>query len=158
MRGVTSCLQNRSKNICSQFKFNERYIIIDLALLNSTAGLKWFEFDQNNSGGFYIENDVVGSRVFVQAPSAEEASNIAAELTEPYSEFCECCGERWWIFKTEDDGYDVPTVYQKPIVSNGRFNENALSWFGEQAVFYPYNGTPLVLTIDLIKQHNESVE
>lgn len=73
--------------------------MIDLALLNSTAGLKWFEIDQNNSGGYYIENDVVGSKLFVQAPSAEEANAIAAELTEPYSEYCECCGERWYLIK-----------------------------------------------------------
>lgn len=132
--------------------------MIDLVLLNSTAGLKWFVFDQNNSGGYYIENDVVGSKLFVQAPSAEEASNIAAELTEPYSEFCECCGERWYLYNAESDGYNVPTVYDKPVVVNGRIDEKAIGWFGEQAVFYPYNGTPLVLTIDLIKQHNESVE
>ena len=57
--------------------------MIDLSTLNRTLGLKWFEFDQNNSGGYYIENDVVGSKIFVQAPSAKEASAIAAELTEP---------------------------------------------------------------------------
>ena len=131
--------------------------IIQPAELNNVK-LKWFEFDQNNSGGYYIENDVVGSKIFVQAPSAKEACDIAAELTEPYSEYCECCGERWWIFKSEHDGYDVPTVYQKPIVSNGRFNENALSLFGKQAVFYPYNKPPLILTKDLIKQLNSSVK
>ena len=132
--------------------------MFDLSALNGTLGLKWFEFDQNNSGGYYIENDVVGSRVFVQAPSAEEASNIAADLTEPYSEFCECCGERWHLYKAESEGYDVPTVYDKPVVVNGRIDENALCLFGEQAVFYPYNKPPVVLTIDDIKQHNESVE
>lgn len=35
--------------------------------------LKWFNFNQNNSGGYYIENDEVGSDVYIQAVDAKTA-------------------------------------------------------------------------------------
>jgi biotin carboxylase len=78
--------------------------------------MKWFHYDQNNSGGYFIVNDVVAEDVYIQAPSAAEAEERAEEIFEPYSQFCDCCGRRWTFgYMSDADGYDVPTNYDVPI-------------------------------------------
>lgn len=55
--------------------------------------LKWFLFQQNNSGGYFVRDENQAEYVFVQAHSAEEAkSRIEDKLDYNY---CECCGARW---------------------------------------------------------------
>ena len=97
--------------------------------------LKWYHFRQNNSGGYFIENEIVGEDVFIQAHSAKEAVHIADKLFEGYSEYCDCCGERWYTWLDEDDGYDVPTKYRTPI-------SEGYETFGKggYAVLHWYNG------------------
>lgn len=61
--------------------------------------LKWFEYDQNNSGGSFVINDErgLGPRVYIQAHSHIEA-NAIAETKGIYFDGegdCECCGNRW---------------------------------------------------------------
>lgn len=48
------------------------------------CNLKWWHFNQNNSGGYYIESDVVGTDVFIQAKSSREAADKAYALFEDY--------------------------------------------------------------------------
>ena len=79
--------------------------------------LKWFHFDQNNSGGYFIVNDTVAEDVYIQAENAEQATVRAEAILEPYSEYCHCCGERWSYYIGDDDGYDVPTKYATPITN-----------------------------------------
>lgn len=101
--------------------------------MSDVATLKWFHFAQNNSGGYFIVNDVVAEDVFIQAASAEEASQRAVKLFEPYSEYCECCGERWSYYMN-DDGYDVPTMYDTPIT------DVRASTYHKQARLHHYDG------------------
>lgn len=77
--------------------------------------MKWFYFDQNNSGGYFIQNDQVGHGFFVQAETAREADTKAEKIVEDYSDYCECCGVRWDIWSGEDDGHDVPKIYGDPL-------------------------------------------
>lgn len=102
--------------------------------MGDVATLKWFHFDQNNSGGYFIVNDVVAEDVFIQEASAEEASQRAVKLFEPYSEYCECCGERWYPHARESEGYDVPTRYGRPITEQGP------GLFRKQARLHHYDG------------------
>ncbi len=85
----------------------------DLSVLPKT--LKWFHLDQNNSGGYFIQNDVVSEDVFVQAYNAEQATAIARNIVKDYSEYCECCGERWWECFDDSEGTEVPSRYGKSI-------------------------------------------
>lgn len=97
--------------------------------------MKWFYFSQNNSGGNFVENDVVCEMVFIQARSAREAVNMADNLFEPYSDYCPCCGPRWSTDYIEDaDGHDVPTVYEKPL------SETEASFFREKAILHYADG------------------
>lgn len=75
----------------------------------------FYRFDQNNSGGSFIQNDEVASYVFIEANSADEA-NARAESIGIYFNGCDddrdcpCCGDRWssaW----SDDGMDEPMIY-----------------------------------------------
>ena len=96
--------------------------------------LKWYETRQNNSGGRFIVDDAVAHFVLVQATSAQEAQRKLEELTEPSSDdWCECCGERWYISVAEGDGTDKPTLYDKPL-------EEYDAWFRDEARLHYYNG------------------
>lgn len=75
--------------------------------------MKFYEFDQNNSGGgFVIDEEVgIGPRVWIQAFDANEANVIAERLGLYFDGVdddmdCECCGDRW-LEASEYDGEDV---------------------------------------------------
>jgi hypothetical protein len=50
---------------------------------------------QNNSGGYFIENEEVHCYVAVEEIDKARAINKFYEIVRPYSSFCPCCGERW---------------------------------------------------------------
>ena len=107
-----------------------------------TLELKWYEFRQNNSGGYYIRGDFVSDVVFIQAESYSKADEILAEMVdrEEAWEYCECCGERWCSYYNE--GSEFPKHLGKPV-SEGvdlydksgyilfhGFNGKTLKWSG----------------------------
>lgn len=77
--------------------------------------MKWWTFSQNNSGGYFIENDVVDQYVLVQAPSFKVANLIFNDLVSGYTEYCECCGERWDYSPYNDEGDDEPEIYGESV-------------------------------------------
>lgn len=67
-------------------------------VLEKTYG--WYEFHQNNSGGFFEVNDDVAPTVLIQAGSAKEANSKAQEIGIYFDgcrdgRDCNCCGDRW---------------------------------------------------------------
>ena len=98
--------------------------------------MKWFEFSQNNSGGYFIDNDDVCETVFIQARSAYEALNMAKFLFEPYSEYCGCCGERWSYYVDDSDGTDVPMIYGVSIyeAAEGLFRKKCILHYADGRV------------------------
>ena len=97
--------------------------------------LKWFHFDQNNSGGYFLVNEDVAEDVYIQAENAEHAQDRARAIFFPYREFCECCGERWTIdYIRDEDGYDVPTKYDVDI------DEIVAEHFSKQARLHHLDG------------------
>lgn len=97
--------------------------------------LKWYELDQNNSGGYFIRNEDVRSTVLIQAISPEDAEARASSIISGYTSYCECCGERWHVWFNESDGKEVPSLYDTPI------EEVQPNWFREDAVLYYFDGT-----------------
>jgi hypothetical protein len=96
--------------------------------------LKWFHFSQNNSGGYFINNEVVDEDVFIQATSAKDATSKAEDLFAPYSQYCSCCGPRWSYWLDDEDGHAEPTVYDEPI------HQIKASTFRKQAKLHYYDG------------------
>jgi hypothetical protein len=77
--------------------------------------MKWYTFSQNNSGGYFVDDDNVCEIVSIQARNAESAVRFARHIMDN-SDSCPCCGDRWSFYMDESDGYDVPTVYGRPLV------------------------------------------
>lgn len=76
--------------------------------------LKWWCASQNNSGGYFVQDENVAEEVFIQAPSYAVALDRANEITDPSGEdWCECCGERWETLP--DAPEDRPMIYGKPL-------------------------------------------
>lgn len=73
---------------------------------------KFFEYHQNNSGGFFKSPAV---HVIVEAHTANEADTRAVELGLYFdgSGDCSCCGNRW--YRSYRDGSDSPSVYSLSI-------------------------------------------
>ena len=97
--------------------------------------MKFYTINQNNSGGFFIENDDVHHMICVEASSAKNAESMMERITAPHSDYCECCGERWYISLSESDGFNYPT--------NG-YGENLetcdAGMFRDQAIIYYASG------------------
>lgn len=104
--------------------------MVDLGMSKETVelDLKWWHFNQNNSGGYFIINDVVSEDVFIQERSAKAARSKAESVFEDYSQYCGCCGERWSYWIDDEDGTDEPQIYGEPISSpeaGGMFHDLA---------------------------------
>lgn len=76
--------------------------------------LKWFCFDQNNSGGSFVIDDNVAHTVFVQARNADEAVQKAEKFCDN-SDSCPCCGDRWSFWVDDSDGHDEPQRYGEKL-------------------------------------------
>lgn len=79
--------------------------------MKRTLETKFFTFNQNNSGGYFIINDYVAKHLIIEAINVREAINRMRDITQDYSTYCACCGERWSSWKYEEDGEEVPTVW-----------------------------------------------
>ena len=90
-------------------------------------------FEQNNSGGYLLENEEygIGSYIIVESDTIKEALRRLQQIADDYDEsqndhsfheYCECCGERWdtW-FKDDSDLHEVPSVDGKPFKESGWF-------------------------------------
>lgn len=95
---------------------------------------KWFRFNQNNSGGYFHDDENVTHDVFVEAPSAKEAIQRAEVIFENYSDYCDCCGERWGYWVDDEDGKLVPESYGIPVT------ECESSPYQEHYILYPLIG------------------
>ena len=84
----------------------------DLAGCLVKHNLKWFLFQQNNSGGYFDVDNKVCHRVFIQATNASEAEDIAEGLGIYFNGVdngndCGCCGDRW----SSADIVELPVKY-----------------------------------------------
>jgi hypothetical protein len=80
----------------------------------------FFCFTQNNSFGYFDEDDVAQAYVIIEASSPEEANSRAVEVGLYFNgtdngNDCSCCGDRWYPAWSDDDGDDHPSIYGTPI-------------------------------------------
>lgn len=83
--------------------------------------------EQNNSGGYYIEDDKygIGCYIIIEADNIKEAKIRLEQIADNYDEsqnehsfyeYCECCGDRWDVwYKDDSDLFEVPSIDEKPI-------------------------------------------
>lgn len=128
--------------------------------------LKWYKYDQNNSGGFFIRNDRVAHTVLVQAANNRIADLVAQDIGIYFDgcsndRDCYCCGDRWYraynpvekfdVYTPydEDDNYNPRTVEYNDIESMAQAIANAESFagVGENAcILYYFDGTKHIFT------------
>lgn len=81
--------------------------------MEKTIEVKYYDLDQNNSGGYlmYDEYAGIGAHVIIEATSEEQATALAGDIVSDYSAYCECCGDRWslgyWSYSTYDTVQDA---------------------------------------------------
>ena len=75
--------------------------------------MKFYFFDQNNSGGSFVVDDKLCHRVIIEASNVDEAIDIAENMGIYFDgcstgNDCECCGDRWY---RPYDGHEYPYAY-----------------------------------------------
>lgn len=81
---------------------------------------KFYNFNQNNSGGYFDDDENVSQFVIIEAHSPKEANTIAETMGIYFDGCdkgvdCECCGDRWGELDEYDKGYSEPLIYGKPV-------------------------------------------
>lgn len=79
---------------------------------------KFYLFDQNNSGGVFIDPAI---QVYVEADSPEEANERAEYFGvyfDPECEMdCRCCGSRWYEASEWSTAYDEESAIPMPTTA-----------------------------------------
>lgn len=101
------------------------------------SDLKWWCIDQNNSGGYFFEDNNVGTSVFFQGESLDSIQDKIEGILSGYREYCPCCGERWDDdCLTEADGETIPMRYGRSIMSHS----DDRYWDGDGYILYYADG------------------
>lgn len=94
---------------------------------------KFYTYSQNNSGGWFENNENVCEYVIIEAKSAEHANNIAESIGIYFDGCsdgidCSCCGDRWYEQCDDKNGEDEPMIYGKSVheMTNSLFRSECI--------------------------------
>lgn len=113
--------------------------------MKRTISTMFFTFAQNNSGGYFIKNDLVSEWVIVEARNSKEAASLMSDICEDYMEYCPCCGERWDLDSEYLKEYDEPRIYGEPFVELFKdewYSDNIVTihYYDGEKMSYDLNG------------------
>lgn len=97
------------------------------------TSLKWFAFSQNNSGGFFEDDENVCEIVLIQAENAALAV-AKADTFMDNSNSCPCCGDRWSFWVDDSDGRDTPEYFGESV------HDITKTWCREKAILHYADG------------------
>lgn len=111
----------------------------------SESNLYYYTLHQNNSGGYYIQNEDVDAFVSIQAHNVEEAQSIAEEILDCYRDYCPCCGERW-----DDDFLREKNASIEPLIYNKSYKEMKDEFWcrNNKIIIYHYDGTKEIYDLE----------
>lgn len=74
--------------------------------------MAFYQWNQNNSGGFFVVDDKLCHRIIIEASTLDEAEQKAFDMGVYYNGCedgtdCDCCGDRWY----DADTVDIPSEY-----------------------------------------------
>jgi hypothetical protein len=101
--------------------------------MKAEIDVKWFHFNQNNSGGKFVVNENVCEDVLIQAANAEQAIAKAHRIMDN-SDSCPCCGDRWSFWVDDSDGTEEPEIYGEKL------SEKKRSLFRDEARLHHFDG------------------
>lgn len=103
--------------------------------MEKIVSTQFYIYTQNNSGGYFIQNDDVRAILVVEAQNGKEAAQKAEDICENYMEYCSCCGERWRFYEDKIGTESLDELRKKVTTDKWAIS------FGESAVIYYYDGT-----------------
>lgn len=117
--------------------------------------LQWFEFNQNNSGGHFVVDDKGCHRVWIQAPSQEDAVEQAKSLGMYFNGVeagfdCRCCGDRWnepWRATELPVDYGENGTFET-IEQYAQFLADRYGWTSPDGRLYYADGTVKEISAD----------
>jgi hypothetical protein len=108
--------------------------------------MKWFQFDQNNSGGSFVVDDKLCHRLFIEAKSEGIANAIAEDMGVYFNGVrdgydCDCCGDRWYR------GEEIDLSSTKTVEEYAQELANQYGWTSPDArIFYDNGATVHIFT------------
>ena len=78
---------------------------------------KFYTVHQNNSGGYFMLDEAagIGHYIIIEANNIDECLSRLKHITREFTEYCECCGERWMDYFDEEDGMEVPMIHYEKV-------------------------------------------
>lgn len=73
----------------------------------------FYTVSQNNSGGYFINNEDVAEYLIIEAHNNDDYEDKLEKITDKYSEYCPCCGERWSSWN--DGGTEEPKIHGETL-------------------------------------------
>lgn len=89
-------------------KFEEK---VQVTKQNQPTSMKWYQYHQNNSGGYYVEP---AQNVWVQGSDCSDIVRRFEALGFDDS-YCPCCGERWSHPYDDSELSDEPEFYGEKL-------------------------------------------
>lgn len=84
---------------------------------NKDKDMAFYSFKQNNSGGYFLIDDVVSVHIVIEETTMKKAIKKARSITKKHREFCYCCGKRWSFNEWHvDEHAEVPNDLTYPAI------------------------------------------
>ena len=100
-------------------------------------------FKQNNSGGYFIQDENVDVFVIIEGDSLRDILDRANDIFRDYRQYCRCCGERW-----DDDWKDNNDIDKEPMLYDESVYEFNDPWFkGDKVIIHRKNGVKEVVEL-----------
>ena len=123
----------------------EKQIAEEEAKVVSKEGvLKFFRFQQNNSGGFFNVTDKLCRNLYIEAHSYNEAREKATDMGVYFNGCdigidCSCCGDRWDDYADEINLTEL-NKFEK-ISDYAQYMAGEFGWTTPDARIFYYDGT-----------------
>jgi hypothetical protein len=113
--------------------------------------VKFYLYDQNNSGGSFVYDDNFGENVLIEARSSGEANQKMQDMGCWEHGSCSCCGDRWSSIYDGDE-YNVFATAEEVIARSAPDPDAKYSFEqrGRQLVIHYLDGR--------VEWHNREVE
>lgn len=101
----------------------------------ATSQTYFYVFDQNNSGGYFVIDENISSEIIIEAMDEQQAITRLNEIIDQkpeYTNFCPCCGTRWYP--------EFSDVYLRYWITDEQYEKFETERDGHEAMFYPLEG------------------
>jgi len=87
--------------------------------------MAFYAYDQNNSGGYCVQDEVIADLVIIEANDRKQANKIADKKGLFDYDYCDCCGPR---FSAYDGEYQCYATVDSAIADDFRTHDEFKSY------------------------------